>query len=457
MAELPALGDARNFWMMRVSIRSLAALFLVCAAGSVRADISAGSPGLLPPQVDPAAARVRRGEQVRITLRGHYGGTGLLHFAIVRPPAHGNLSAFRELGDNRASVFYTPDGTGKKDVDGFSYLAQAGSRVSSVAEVRIEIEELPARLDVPAQLEFGQVAAGKSSSRQLTIRNAGGGILSGRLTISSPWKISATDYRVAAGTAQKVTVFFQPNESKDFVGQVTLTGETGEAATISLGGNGFAPAGVAEAPAASATPTPVGSPAVAAEEPTSIAVATPIPNPPASFSVTPAPSPNGLPPHPTEVARAHNLLPAPTPFAEGTPQVLLNTAVKITTRRLSPTNWEVRWPAERMPGTMYRLEERLLSLEGEELKVAWHELAGPKLNIATNPIVAPVTRLNARHAHFLRLTALNREGALLWESPLVVLEAQPSPSRRQFFLLLCLGSGLVAVLFLRWRERHVPA
>ncbi len=457
MSELPVLRDALNFWPVHVSIRSVGGLFLLSLVVSARADISAGSPGLLPPQVEPVASRVLRGGQVTITLRGHYGGTSPLRFAIVRPPAHGNLSGFRELGDNRASVSYTPDGTGKKEVDGFSYLAQAGSRASAPAEVSIAIEEPPARLDIPAQLDFGEVATGKSSSRQLTIRNAGGGILSGRLTISSPWKIAATDYQVAAGATQNVTVVFQPNESRDFVGQITLTGDAGETATVSLGGTVFGAVRLSDSPEASATATPIDSPRLAATAKETSEISASRPSPPVAASLhveTPAASqPAVVTP---EIPVAPALLSAPAPSPEGTPQIALNTAVKITAHRLSPSSWEVRWPADKKPGTMYRLEERMLSLDHRgELKVAWRELAGPKLNLATNPIVAPVRQLTARHAHFLRLTALNREGALLWESPLFALEAAPASSRRQLWLI-GLAVALVALLFLRWKER-LPA
>ena len=130
--------------------------------------------------------------------------------------------------------------------------------------------------------------------------------------------------------------------------------------------------------------------------------------------------------------------------------------MKIAVRRLSPSSWELRWPSDHKADTGYRLEERLLSLDhAGDLKVAWRELAGPQLNFATNPIVAPVRQLNARHAHFLRLTALSRDGERMWESPLFMLNAEPARSHRTLWLTgLVLG---LAVLIFLWRKERLPA
>jgi len=55
--------------------------------------------------------------------------------------------------------------------------------------VRIFVEKPPARLQVPARIEFDEIMAGESETRQLTITNEGGGVVEGRLTASAPWRL----------------------------------------------------------------------------------------------------------------------------------------------------------------------------------------------------------------------------------------------------------------------------
>lgn len=210
---------------------------------ALRADISlptaAPSP---PPQADDHALRLWRGDRATIPLRGHHSGSGTVTFWIVDPPAHGTLSELRLLGDNRATIVYQNHGAEPAANDRFTYLVRtSGNRVSSVAEVKIVVDEPPPHLQAPGRIEFDQIVAGESQNRELQITNDGGGVLEGRLTVSVPWQLATSDYRVASGRTAKIGVTFRPEEGRDFVGQITLTGSDGALSTASLQGSATSP------------------------------------------------------------------------------------------------------------------------------------------------------------------------------------------------------------------------
>ncbi len=95
--------------------------------------------------------------------------------------------------------------------DRFTYLVRtSGNRVSSPAEVKIIVDEPPPRLEVPGRIEFDPIMAGESQTRELEIANTGGGVLDGRLTVSAPWRLSTSNYRVASGETARIAVAFRP-------------------------------------------------------------------------------------------------------------------------------------------------------------------------------------------------------------------------------------------------------
>ncbi len=213
---------------------------LVVLVARLQADITL--PTQAPPQADAQTANVWRGGQTTIPLRAHYGGGGTVTFRIVQRPEHGTLSELRLLGDNRATIIYENDGAPSVTSDGFRYVVQAsGDGVSSPAEVRITVEEPPARMVIPGRLEFGQIMAGESESRSLAITNEGGGVVEGRLTVSAPWQLSVTDYGVKSGRSEQVEVSFRPDEGRKFVGQITLTGVDGTQTSVQLVGAATSP------------------------------------------------------------------------------------------------------------------------------------------------------------------------------------------------------------------------
>ncbi len=477
--------------------------FLVVAR-SARADISL--PATVPPQVDAGSARVLRGGQVAIELRGHYGGAGSISFGISRPPRHGKLSGLQARSGNRVTVTYSHVAGHPEKSDDFAYIIQAGGRVSSPAEVRIEIDDPPPRLQTIGELEFGEIQAGQSALRDLPITNAGGAVLQGRITVSSPWRIAPADFRVEAGKTERVRVAFQPNEARAFVGQITLSDEAGNTTTVSMSGTadpalrvlpgtllfGAEPrketillTNLTGAPVELTFETsrhlqPIEALTLAAEASQEVAVevsaetvgpvhetmnvAGPhfrvpvvieipalLPPPTVATAAPSVPPPVAAQPAPS-VAPVF-VAPAVSQGAEATTAPGAVPMVKVTAHRIAPALWELRWPAGAQRAASYRIEERSLSLDSTDtLQTAWLPLKA-KVDPAGDPVIAKVGDLHAHRLHVLRVTALDADGTPRWESPPIALAAAPVSSHERALWLTGLSLALAAFLFLRWRAR----
>ncbi len=487
------------------SLRHLAIVSLLSLA-RVTAQADIHLPGAPPPQAEGRSARVLRGGATTIELRGHHGGSGAVLFWIVRSPAHGQLSKPRDLGDNRASVTYLHDGSGSSKTDGFSYLVQGGGRVSVAAEVRLTIDEPPARLRLSDALDFGEVMAGQNATRPLVLANEGGGLLEGRLSVSSPWVLPTREYHLAAGQASSLPIAFWPNEARDFVGQITVTGAHGEQRTVGLRGSATAPITLA--------PNPVLlGPLETAQRATVFLtnrtdrtlgldfqanlqfapIAPVILEPKAELSITVEVRPDihgplrgtiavrgpgftlplrveatgAQPASPSAMARptvpARSSIPIPTsrpgmkaivisPPPVPPAAALPESVVTATAKHLGAGRWELTWPQAKE--AHFRIEERLLSLGGDgELRTDWREMTPATISAGTDRVTARLERVQPAELHMLRVTAVGADGTVLWETPLVALPPKPAPECGRTYLLLFLGCGLAVLLFFRWRGR----
>ena len=62
-----------------------------------------------------------------------------------------------------------------------------------------------------ASLDFGSVFLGESRTLPVRIKNAGGGLLQGRLRVSAPWSFAGpTDLTLAEGETKKILITFEP-------------------------------------------------------------------------------------------------------------------------------------------------------------------------------------------------------------------------------------------------------
>ncbi len=194
---------------------------------------------------------------------------------------------------------------------------------------------------------------------------------------------------------------------------------------------------VAEAlPAASAAPNP--SPAIAAV---------------ASASPRPVAAPGGAVVARPKVVRPNAAAPPPATSAPPGPRL-----VPVRARRLEGERWELHWARPKETVARYRIEERFLALDEKgALQTVWRALPPPNIAIVGDAVTAPISGLESRQVHSLKVSALGADGTLLWESPLVVLAPPAQPSHRTRTWTLILGLALLALVALRWRVNRTPA
>ena len=139
------------------------------------------------------------------------------------------LSSDQAAGDGIYSGQWTPSATGV-----YTLTFPGGDLLTvNVATPVISIS--------PNSLNFGGVNVGGSADRTITVRNVGGGVLTGNATTNAPFAIvSGGSYSLSAGQSQTVTVRFSPMYADTFLGNVNLTG--GGGASLAVSGAGVIPA-----------------------------------------------------------------------------------------------------------------------------------------------------------------------------------------------------------------------
>ncbi|MGI8432821.1 MAG: hypothetical protein ACR2II_12160 [Chthoniobacterales bacterium] len=126
-------------------------------------------------------------------------------------------------------------------------------------------------------------------------------------------------------------------------------------------------------------------------------------------------------------------------------------------QRLEGAHWELRWARPKEPVARYRIEERLLALDGAgELQINWRAFSDPKIAIGGDTVTAQIGGLDPKQSHSLKVIALGPDGGTLWESPLVVIGPPAEPSHRTRTWMLILGLALVVLVVLRWRANRGP-
>lgn len=85
-------------------------------------------------------------------------------------------------------------------------------------------------------LNFGSVATNASMTMSLTVKNSGGGTLTGTATTILPFAISNGNYSLGAGQSQTIGIKFTPTTSGSVSKVVTLTGGAGANVTVSGSG-----------------------------------------------------------------------------------------------------------------------------------------------------------------------------------------------------------------------------
>jgi hypothetical protein len=138
------------------------------------------------------------------------------------------LGSDQAAGDGIYSGQWTPSATGT-----FILAFPGGDSVTvNVAAPLISVS--------PSSLNFGNVNVGGSSDKNFTVKNNGGGVLTGTATTNPPFSIvSGGSYSLSAGQSQTVTVRLAPTSAGTFLGNVSFTG--GGGASRAVNGAGVIP------------------------------------------------------------------------------------------------------------------------------------------------------------------------------------------------------------------------
>jgi hypothetical protein len=198
-------------------------------------------PPVEPTVVYDATVKVLRGGTCEVPLRAISPQGYDVKFEILSQPRSGSLSGPQRNSKSSVSYFYTHDGKKGSSQDSFRFKCKSGPQKAwGYAKATILVEEPPARFAVDMDsLDFGAVFLGESRTLPVRIKNAGGGLLQGRLKLSAPWRLGcAVDLTLAEGESQKILITFEPFSTDTQRGSLTFESATKPFPEISLQGVG---------------------------------------------------------------------------------------------------------------------------------------------------------------------------------------------------------------------------
>ena len=91
----------------------------------------------------------------------------------------------------------------------------------------------PVILVTPVSLHFGYVPVGSTKDLTLTVKNTGGGTLTGTATTASPFIVSGGSYNLGPDQSKIVTIRYQPTAEGTYTGTVVFTGGGGSTIPVS--------------------------------------------------------------------------------------------------------------------------------------------------------------------------------------------------------------------------------
>ncbi|MCB1205716.1 MAG: fibronectin type III domain-containing protein [Verrucomicrobiae bacterium] len=173
----------------------------------------------------PVTGRVQalKGHEVTFEIRAESKTPGAtVEFLIRAFPSAGKIVSLVSKPNerNKALVTYWADPASSATEDAFSFAVRyRGGRYSSEMRYDIDLTDLKTEIQVPAQLEFGEVMIGGEEVREVTVRNLGNGSMERQLFLAPPWHlVDPVDGKISLGPrgARVLKIAFRPE----------LTGET---------------------------------------------------------------------------------------------------------------------------------------------------------------------------------------------------------------------------------------
>ena len=82
-------------------------------------------------------------------------------------------------------------------------------------------------------MDFGELVAGETARRKITLENIGGGTAEGSVQAPEGWSVEgAADYKLRGGMKQAFTLVFAPAEQRAYDGEIEYTGNPERATDI---------------------------------------------------------------------------------------------------------------------------------------------------------------------------------------------------------------------------------
>ena len=198
-------------------------------------------PTVNPTVVYDTTVKVLRGGTCEVPLRAISPQGYDVKFEILSQPRSGSLSSPQRNSKSSVSYFYTHDGKKNSSQDSFRFKCKSGPQKAwGYAKATILVEEPPARFaaDVSA-LDFGAVFLSESRTLPVRIKNAGGGLLQGRLKVGAPWTLGGSaDLVLAEGESKKILITFEPVSTDTQRGSLIFESSTKPFPEIALQGVG---------------------------------------------------------------------------------------------------------------------------------------------------------------------------------------------------------------------------
>lgn len=168
-----------------------------------------------PPLAESAEVIVYKGESTAIPLRAAGRAAGEASFLIRSQPQHGALEEPVPHGPGRAVARYIHDDTTDAAEDTFTFAVQGpDSPVSAPGRIRIRIIERPPDFQFPASITMDNAFLGSESRIEFELENRGGGTVSGKMRIPSPWRLEREpDYQLGPGERTTYKLLFTPAAS----------------------------------------------------------------------------------------------------------------------------------------------------------------------------------------------------------------------------------------------------
>lgn len=192
-----------------------------------------------PPQGKDVKVQVARGGSVSIPLQGFDRNGRLLKFGIdpKQSPRWGRAGEIRPTGKNRASVVYTHGNDDQSTRDEFYYTVRLTSGgMTGRAKVIVEVIDAPARLMLPMEVDFGQVALGDPPAlTNVHLANLGGGIIEGNLNPPEPFEVDNGFFSLGRNQSQRIQSRFAPTKTGLFSYEVKPSPADPNAATTFRG------------------------------------------------------------------------------------------------------------------------------------------------------------------------------------------------------------------------------